>query len=228
MPLDAYASEATRRRALSLTALSWLVAALVAVAPARAFAFEYAGLSLGVGPMELLDLFPDSRHEFWERGTGSVLLPDDEGGRFDTALAEGTGRYVIRLVPDDTRGQVTSISLTMEAGTVARMTLDFRRPGDGIRPQEIENRYPKCRPVLDALVARYGQPVSFKTYNEDNLQHRVRSWAGPDGGMHLDCGKFNGRSAIFAMDIELTPPSEEVPGGPVSKPAAKAGTRKKP
>jgi hypothetical protein len=191
-------------------------------------AFEYAGLGLHVDPVELLGVFPDSRHEFWERGTGSVLLPDDDEERFDTALLEGEGRYVIRLVPDDTRGQVTSVSLSMEAGLVTRMTLGFERSGKGIRPEEIEKRFPGCRGVLDTLVERYGQPSAFKTFNEDNLQHRVRTWVGPEGTMHLDCGRFNGRSAIFAMDIEFVPPSPEPPPVQSPKPAPRPAPKKKP
>jgi hypothetical protein len=161
-------------------------------------AFEYAGLGLHVDPVELLGVFPDSRHEFWERGTGSVLLPDDDEERFDTALLEGEGRYVIE------------------------------RSGKGIRPEEIEKRFPGCRGVLDTLVERYGQPSAFKTFNEDNLQHRVRTWVGPEGTMHLDCGRFNGRSAIFAMDIEFVPPSPEPPPVQSPKPAPRPAPKKKP
>lgn len=211
-------------------------------------AFEYAGLNRTIDPASLLQLFPDSRHEFWERGTGSIAVPDDEDKRFDELLKAGDGRYVVRLAPDDTRAEVTSVSLTLDGGEVLRLGLGFERGGQGIRPEAIERRFPPCRVVLDALVDRYGDPIGFTTRLEDNLEHRLRTWSGPEGVMRLDCGRYSGRKAIFAMDLEfeagtvqpdpastppkpvVTPPKPVVspapPPKPVTKPPAKSERRK--
>jgi len=192
------------------------------VAVGSAHAFEYAGLSRAVEPAAMLGLFPDSRHEFWERGTGSIAVPDDEDKRFDRLLQEGDGRYVVRLAPDDTRAEVTSVSMTLEAGVVRRMSLGFEREGEGIKPESIERRFPNCRGVLDALIERYGEPDEFVTRLEENLEHRLRTWSGPQGTMRLDCGRFVGRKPIFAMDLEFEAGSANAVPQPKPKNAAPA------
>jgi hypothetical protein len=199
---------------------------LLALAVAgSAHAFEYAGLNRTIDPTSLRALFPDSRHEFWERGTGSIAVPEDEDGRFLTLLKGGDGRYVVRLAPDDTRAEVTSVSLTLDGGEVVRLGLAFEREGQGVKPEAIERRFPGCRGVLDALIERYGAPVRFATRMEDNLEHRLRTWSSPEGIMRLDCGRFAGRRPIFAMDLEFeagsvepAPPAK--PKAPVAAPVA--------
>jgi hypothetical protein len=214
------------------------LALLLLLVAGSAHAFEYAGLSWTIDPASLRELFPDSRHEFWERGTGSVAVPEDENERFETLLTEGDGRYVVRLAPDDTRAEVTSVSLTLSSGEVLRLELGFEREGQGIRPESIERRFPNCRRVLDTLMSRYGEPVDFTTRLEDNLEHRLRTWSGPGGIMRLDCGRFVGRKQIFAMDLEFEggtfeppppppPPKKSAPAAkPASKPASKSERKK--
>jgi len=195
-----------------------LCIALFALAAGTAQAFEYAGLDRQIDPALLRQTFPYSHHEFWERGSGSVILPDEEPEEFEALLTEGNGRYVVRLAPDDTRAEVTSVSLTLDGGKVQRMTLGFEREGQGIRPDAIEKRFPPCRNVLDALVARYGEPSVFYTRLEDNLEHRLRTWIAPEGVMRLDCGRFTGRKPIFAMDLEFEGSSVEALPAPKPKP----------
>jgi hypothetical protein len=196
-----------------------LLVTLFALVAGTAQAFEYAGLDRQIDPSLLRQMFPYSHHEFWERGSGSVVLPDEEPEEFETLLGEGNGRYVVRLAPDDTRAEVTSVSLTLDAGKVQRLSLGFEREGQGIRPDAIEKRFPACRSVLDTLVARYGEPSVFYTRLEDNLEHRMRTWIGPVGVMRLDCGRFTGRKPIFAMDLEFEAGSVEAM--PEPKPKAK-------
>lgn len=191
---------------------------LFALVAGTAQAFEYAGLDRQIDPAQLRQMFPYSHHEFWERGSGSVILPDEEPEEFEALLTEGNGRYVVRLAPDDTRAEVTSVSLTLDGGKVQRLTLGFEREGQGIRPDAIEKRFPVCRGVLDALVARYGEPSVFYTRLEDSLEHRLRTWIGPEGVMRLDCGRFTGRKPIFAIDLEFEVVSGEAMPAPKSKP----------
>lgn len=191
---------------------------LFALVAGTAQAFEYAGLDRQIDPAQLRQMFPYSHHEFWERGSGSVILPDEEPEEFEALLTEGNGRYVVRLAPDDTRAEVTSVSLTLDGGKVQRLTLGFEREGQGIRPDAIEKRFPVCRGVLDALVARYGEPSVFYTRLEDSLEHRLRTWIGPEGVMRLDCGRFAGRKPIFAIDLEFEAASGEAMPAPKSKP----------
>jgi hypothetical protein len=193
---------------------------LLASAPAQAF--DYGGLALETEAGRLRELFPASAHEFWQRSTGSILVPDDEEGRFDEAVRSGDGRYVVRLAPEDTRAEVTSLALTLEQGRTVRMTLGLERDSKGFTPDAIERRFPGCRGVLDALVARYGQPTGFVSRSDEGLEWRVRSWKGPEGVLRLECGRFPGRAAIFAIDVEIEAPgaagNEPVP----AKPAASA------
>jgi len=202
---------------------------LFALVAGTAQAFEYAGLDRQIDPAQLRQMFPYSYHEFWERGSGSVILPDEEPEEFEALLTEGNGRYVVRLAPDDTRAEVTSVSLTLDGGKVQRLTLGFEREGQGIRPDAIEKRFPVCRGVLDALVARYGEPSVFYTRLEDSLEHRLRTWIGPEGVMRLDCGRFTGRKPIFAVDLEFEVASGEAMPAPKSKPrpTPKPDARKK-
>jgi hypothetical protein len=107
----------------------YLLLCLLVAMPARAF--DYGGLSLETEARRLRELFPASVHEFWQRATGSVLLPEDAEGRFDEALREGDGRYVVRLAPEDTRAEVTSLALTLERGRTVRVTLGLDRDSKG-------------------------------------------------------------------------------------------------
>ncbi|MFO0245548.1 MAG: hypothetical protein ACK53H_09210 [Betaproteobacteria bacterium] len=204
----------------------YLLLCLLVAMPARAF--DYGGLSLETEARRLRELFPASVHEFWQRATGSVLLPEDAEGRFDEALREGDGRYVVRLAPEDTRAEVTSLALTLERGRTVRVTLGLDRDSKGFTPESIERRFPGCRGVLDALVARYGQPSGFQSRTEEGLERRLRTWKGPQGLMRLECGRFPNREAIFAIDVEIdaaegVPPSLDQPA-----PARGAASQKPP
>lgn len=192
-----------------------LAALLCAAFPAGAF--DYGGLSLETEAHRLRELFPVSAHEFRQRGTGAILLPDDEEGRFEEVVRTGDGSYVVRLAPEDTRAEVTSLRLSLDQGRTSRMTLGLERDSKGFTPEAIERRFPGCRAVLDALVARYGQPAGFVSRAEEGLEWRVRSWKGPEGVMRLECGRFPGREAIFAIEVEI-----EAPGG-APGPAAPVG-----
>lgn len=170
-----------------------------------AIAFEYAGLGIGVSPAALRELFPESSHQIAQRGSGSVARPEDGDGRFDQWLKDGDGLYLVRLAPNDTRGDVTGISVSLDKGKVRRWILSFERPGASTRPDQAERRYPGCKRILDTLVDHYGEPASFKTRMEDGLQHRSRVWKGDVGEMVMDCGRYPQRNAIFAIDLEITP-----------------------
>ncbi len=206
-----------------------VVAALTALAPAVCAALDYAGIGPTTDPVSLRELFPASRHEFWQRGTGSVVLPADDPARFETLLEEGDGRYVVRLAADDTRAEMTSVSMSIEAGKVRLVTLGFERGGDGDHPEQVERHYPGCRGVLDALNEKFGRQPTLTTRVEEYLEHRVRTWTSAEGSVRLDCGRFVNRRPIFAMDLEFdTAPEAVVPKAvarpvhaPVAAPAPK-------
>lgn len=201
------------------------VAALVAtLCPVVAAAVDYAGIGPNTDPMTLRELFPASRHEFWQRGTGSVVVPGDDTARFEALLKEGDGRYVVRLAADDTRAEVTSIGISIEAGKVRLVTLGFERDGEGNQPVQVERRYPACRAVLDALVEKFGSQPTLTTRVEEYLEHRTRTWSGPEGSMRLDCGRFVNRRPIFAIDLEFdlvpAPAATGSNAAPVAPPVA--------
>ena len=182
-----------------------LVLAGVLALAGGAGAFEYVGLGVGVEPSSLLERFPESRHEFWQRGSGSIARPEDGDGRFTEWLRGGDGLYIVKLSADDSRGDVTAISVSLDRGTVRRWIFSFERAGAGTRPEQNEKRYPGCRRVLDTLIQRYGQPGKFTTRIEEGLQHRSRFWVTGQGEMILDCGRYPNRSPIFAIDLEISP-----------------------
>jgi hypothetical protein len=175
---------------------------------AAASAFEYAGVGIGADPAGLRERFPSSKHEFWARGTGSIIRPEDSGGRFEAQLKDGDGLYIVKLAPDDTRGDVTAVSVSLDHGRVRRWILSFERPALGNRPAEVEARYPGCKRLLDSVSERYGPPGEFSTRIENGVQHRLRTWTSPAGVLRLDCGKYVKRTAIYALDIEIVPAAQ--------------------
>lgn len=175
------------------------------VFPLCAAALDYAGVGASTDPGGLREQFPASRHEFWQRGTGAIVRPEDADGRFETMLKEGDGLYIVKLSPDDTRGDMTAVSVSLDHGKVRRWILSFERPGAGTKPEQVEARYPGCKRVLDTISERYGPPRDFSTRIEEGMQHRLRTWTDPDATLRLDCGKLLKRNPIFAIDIEITP-----------------------
>lgn len=205
------------------------VAAMVAaLCPVAAAAVDYAGIGPNTDPLALRELFPASRHEFWQRGTGSVVVPGDDTARFEALLKEGDGRYVVRLAADDTRAEVTSIAMSLEAGKVRLVALGFEREGEGNQPVQVERRYPGCRAVLDALVEKFGRQPVLTTRVEEYLEHRTRTWSGPEGSMRLDCGRFVNRRPIFAIDLEFDTVPAPAPAGSIAAPVAAAKPASKP
>lgn len=172
---------------------------------ATASAFEYAGVGLGTDPNGLRERFPSSKHEFWQRSSGSIIRPEDGTGRFDAMLKDGDGLYIVKLAPDDSRGDATTVSVSLDHGRLRRWILAFERPSLGSNPDQIEARYPGCKRVLDSIAERYGPPGQFSTRIENGIQHRLRTWTSKEGTLRLDCGKFVKRTAIFALDIEIVP-----------------------
>ena len=208
------------------------ISVLTALAPAVCGALDYAGIGPTTDPLSLRELFPASKHEFWQRGTGSVVLPSEDPARFETLLKEGDGRYVVRLAADDTRAEMTAVSLSIEAGKVRLVTLGFERGGDGDKPEQVERRYPGCRGVLDALNEKFGQQPTLTTRVEEYLEHRIRTWTSAEGSVRLDCGRFVNRKPIFAMDLEFETAPGAVPVAvavkPVVKPAQVPAAKPKP
>lgn len=196
-------------RPLSRSVLRSVVGLLAAFAacalPPVASALDYAGVGPTSDPGSLREQFPASRHEFWQRGTGNIVRPEDGDGRFESMLKEGDGLYIVKLSPDDTRGDMTAVSVSLDHGNVRRWILSFERPGAGSKPEQVEARYPGCKRVLDTIAERHGPPRDFATRIEDGMQHRLRTWVDADATLRLDCGKLLKRNPIFAIDIEITP-----------------------
>ena len=118
---------------------------------------------------------------------------------------DGDGLYIVKLAPDDTRGDVTAVSVSLDHGRVRRWILSFERPALGNRPEEVEARYPGCKRLLDSVSERFGPPQEFTTRIEGAVQHRLRTWKSPEGMLRLGCGKYVKRTAIYAIAIEIVP-----------------------
>ena len=179
-----------------------LLALVAAVSPGHAADLDYVGLGPAVSPESLRERFPASSHRFALRGSGSVLRAEDADGRFERALREGDGVYLLRPAGEDLRGEVTAISLTLEKGRVVRWIFSFERPGGG-KPEQVERRHPPCLRILDALRDRYGEPRGPDTRVEEGVEHRVRRWRAGAWELALDCGRYPERKLIYAIDVEI-------------------------
>ena len=192
------------RTVLAAIASVWLTGLLAGNAQAEPFAF--AGFHRNMDLALLLDHYPRSSHEL-SPGAGvraSNSQDDPKGWIREFFRARGSGTYVLRLTPDESPAHVYYVQANVREGTTERLWLLLEKPLDTVKPMRSnESRYPACNDVLKPLAAKYGKPEKLAPHWEEALQSFDYVWTRSPDTMKLECGRYQGRKAVFAIGVTL-------------------------
>jgi len=193
------------RTGLAAIASVWLSGFVVGSARAEPLAF--AGFDRTMDLATLLDRYPRSRHEL-SPGADVRKAGSQENPREwirDFFHARGSGTYVLRLTSKESFDHVFYIQANVREGVTERLWLLLEKPLDMVRPRlargSNESRYPACNGVLRPLTAKYGKPEVRAPRWEEALQSFDYVWTRPPEAMTLECGRYQGRKAVFAIGV---------------------------
>jgi len=168
---------------------------------------RFGSFSLDAGISGLLEQYPASDHQFW-LPDGHAVGSTESGAEFRYLLAHRTGRYSIRMLPQETRREVYYLEAGIEQGVVKSIRLSFEKPASPKSTQsalgDFEERHPPCSPVLASLTRQYGRPEEPVNSSEERLENRKYVWKNDRQELTLVCGRYQGRAKVFAMDVILT------------------------
>jgi hypothetical protein len=188
--------------------LAWLAAFVEGTAPGDPFAF--AGFHRDMDLAVLLEQYPQSSHEVTPgAGVRRRTSQDDLKGWirefFRSQTASGT--YVLRLSPGESHDHVYYVQAEVRAGITERLWLLLVLPLELINPRASkggnEARYPTCNDVLRPLTMKYGKPAAPTARWEEALESFDYVWTSSPEQMTVQCGRYRGRKAVFAIDVTL-------------------------
>jgi hypothetical protein len=193
------------RTGVAAIASAWLTALVVGSAQAEPLAF--AGFDRSMDLATLLDRYPRSQHELTPgadvRKAGSQEDPKDWIREF--FHTRGSGTYVLRLTREESFDHVYYIQANVREGVTERLWLLLETPLDMVRPRlprrNNEARHPACNGVLKPLAAKYGKPDALAPRWEEALQSFDYVWTQLPEAMKLECGRYRGRKAVFAIGV---------------------------
>jgi hypothetical protein len=168
--------------------------------------FAYAGLSLESDPQFLAARFPGSSHEFVESYSGTLhLLAADGAAKFQQALRSEAGKYRVRLAETEAIGGIYFLEFSMAAGKVQALKLLFEKPEEFFKTPftNQDERFPACGPILSSLTTQYGKPGNSRVWQEEALEHTIRTWRSDSEQLSLDCGQYSGRKKVFAVEVTI-------------------------
>jgi hypothetical protein len=177
-----------------------------AVGQPVAFAGFHRDMDLAV----LLDRYPRSSHEVTpnagvRRRTSQDDLKDWMLEFFRSRAASGT--YVLRLTPGESHDHLFYVQADVREGITERLWLLLEMPLDLVKPSQStkgnETRYPSCDAVLRPLVVNYGEPEVLAPRLEEALESLDYVWTDPPEAMTLQCGRYKGQKATFAIGVTL-------------------------
>ena len=193
------------RIGLVAIALVWLTGLVVGSAQAEPLTF--AGFDRTMDLATLLDRYPRSQHEL-SPGAGvrkSSSQDDPKEWIREFFHARGSGTYVLRLTPEESFDHLYYVQANVREGVTERLWLLLELPLDMIRPRapgrSNEARYPACSGVLGPLTAKYGKPDVLAPRREEALQSFDYVWTRLHETMKLECGRYRGRKAVFAIGV---------------------------
>ncbi len=193
------------RTGLAVIASVWLTGLVVGSAQAEPLTF--AGFDRTMDLATLLDRYPRSQHEL--SPGADVRKPrsqeDPKEWIREFFHARGSGTYVLRLTPEESFDHIYYIQANVREGITERLWLLLELPLDMVRPRQPrrsnEARYPACNGVLGPLTAKYGKPDVLAQRREEALQSFDYVWTRLPETMKLECGRYRGRKAVFAIGV---------------------------
>jgi hypothetical protein len=197
------------RACLGCIAIAWL--AVSAIGGAQAAPFAFAGFRRDMDLAVLLDRYPQSSHDITPgAGVRRRTSQDDlRSWMLEFFRARGaSGTYVLRLTPGESHDHLYYVQAEVREGVTERLWLSLELPLDlwkpGQPPRGNEMRYPSCEAVLSPLAAKYGKPRALVPRREEALEFLDYEWTHPPEAMDLECGRYAGRTTVFAMGVTFT------------------------
>ena len=188
---------------LFLAGLAGLLAA-----GARAEPLAFAGFDRTTDIALWIDRYPRASREFTPADANA---PRDHAGEWTAEFlrVRRSGRYALRVTPEEVRDHVHYVQADMRDGAIERLWLLLEQPlieADRRHPaRSNEARYPACADVLKPLTAKYGKPATLAPRREEALQSFDYVWTQPPELMKLECGRYDGRTTIFAIGVTFEP-----------------------
>jgi hypothetical protein len=172
---------------------------------AQAEPFAFAGFDRNMDIAVWIDRYPQSSREFTP-GAGAQASPDNPGEWTAEFLrARRSGRYALRMIAAEARDHVYYVRADLRDGALERLWLLLEKPlikADRRHPtRSHEARYPACNDVLKPLTAKYGKPEALHPRWEEALQSFDYVWTQAPETMKLECGRYDGRKAVFAIGV---------------------------
>ncbi|MCI0351182.1 MAG: hypothetical protein L0Z53_17300 [Acidobacteriales bacterium] len=183
---------------------------LLAVAMAQtppATTYAYAGFTLDTDWQSLATRFPRSSHEFVESYSGTMhLLIADGTEKFRQTLGSLPGKYRVRLAENEAVSGIYFLEFDMASGKIQGLKLSFEKPEEFFtKPYSNQDeRFPACGPTLSSLLTQYGKPANSRLWEEEALEHTIRTWRSANEKLTLDCGQYMGRKKVFAVEVTIT------------------------
>jgi hypothetical protein len=193
------------RTGLAAIASVWLTG--LVVGGARAEPPTFAGFDRTMDLATLLDRYPRSQHELSPGAGVRKSGPQEDPKEWIREFfhTRGSGTYVLRLTPGESFDHVYYIQANVREGVTERLWLLLEMPLDMIRHRppgrSNEARYPACNGVLKPLAAKYGKPDALAPRWEEALQSFDYVWTQLPEAMKLECGRYRGRKAVFAIGV---------------------------
>lgn len=170
---------------------------------------NWKGLAHRTNVSGLRDLFPRSSHEFWESGSGRVAPASDKNVDFDFLLRSGSGRYIIRLSPEDSFDHVYYIETLIDRGHIFYLRLSFERPAEllaEIPPTweaDHRARHPPCHRPRLKLLSRFGQPSKKELIAVERIIERKETFTSRYGLIELMCYQLDGAENWLAAEVRF-------------------------
>jgi hypothetical protein len=193
-------------RAVLAALMLFLLTGLVG-GTAQAEPLTFAGFHRETDLAALADRYPRASHELTADADVRKLTSQDDPKEWmrDFFRNRGSGTYVVRLTPDESHDNLYYVQAWIRQGTTERLWLLLEKPLDTVRGRRSigsnEARHPACYDVLKPLTAKYGQPDALAPRWEEALEFFDYVWARLPDSMTLECGRYQGRKAVFAIQV---------------------------
>jgi hypothetical protein len=185
----------------------WL--ATLAAGAVQPGALAFAGFRRTMDLAPLLDRYPLSAHELTPGpGVRHRTSQDDEKAWMrEFFQSRGSGTYVVRLAQTESHDHVYYVQAWIQDGATERLWVSFEQPLErakgGTSTRGNEARFPACHDVLDRLVVSYGRPATLPPRWEEALESLNYQWTQGSEMMTLECGRYDGRKAVFAEKVTM-------------------------